>query len=181
MRNRDSLMLNAASLALGLDELKPQIYDFVTSGRSKIANHLMSFLSNTDENITKICLKALKKIYQRHLDEVSSTCDESVHLLDSKELAAQLSRIPISTSDMKEMVKMINDGITYGFVNAPRQLSFLDGVVLHFVSKLPLPEIVQIYSSVGLQKENADMDKDPSGWLPYRTFIEALKILTLGE
>lgn len=41
--------------------------------------------------------------------------------------------------------------------------------------------VASSYSSVGLQKENADMDKDPSGWLPYRTFIEALKILTLGE
>lgn len=37
------------------------------------------------------------------------------------------------------------------------------------------------YSSVELQKENADMDKDSRGWLPYQTFIESLKILTLGE
>lgn len=141
-------MLNAAPLSLSdtvymvQDDLKPEIDDFVTSGKSKVAKRLMTFLSKTDENIMEICLKALKKVYQRHLDKVSSTCDESVHLLDSKELAAQLSRIPTSTSDMK---KVVNDGITYGFVNAPRQLSFLDGVVLHFVSKLPPPMIQQMY------------------------------------
>ncbi|KAK9935956.1 hypothetical protein M0R45_012826 [Rubus argutus] len=133
--NRDLLMLNAAPLSLSdtvymvQDYLKPEIYDFVTSGKSKVAKHLMTFLSKTDENIMEICLKALKKVYQRHLDK----------------------------------------------------LSFLDGVVLHFVSKLPPPEIQQIYSSVELQKENADMDKDSRGWLPYQTFIESLKILTLGE
>lgn len=141
-------MLNAAPLALSdtvcmvHDDLTPEIHDFVMSGKSQVAMHLMTFLSKTDENIMEICLKALKKVYQTHLDAVSSTCDESVHLLDSKELAAQLSRIPISTSDMK---KVVNDGISYGFANAPRQLSFLDGVVLHFVSKLPPPEIQQMY------------------------------------
>lgn len=57
-------MLNTAPLTLSdtlcivQDDLKPEIFKFVTPGRSKVAKYLMTILSKKDENVMEICLKA---------------------------------------------------------------------------------------------------------------------------
>ena len=43
-----------------------------------------------------------------------------------------------------DILKIVKDGIDYAFVDAPKQLSFLEGAVLHFVSKLPTPDVLDM-------------------------------------
>ncbi|KAL7200014.1 hypothetical protein ACSBR2_022176 [Camellia fascicularis] len=50
------------------------------------------------------------------------------------------------------------DGIEYAFVDAPKQLSFLDGVVVHFISKLPTPDILEILKDVQKRTENVNTE-----------------------
>ncbi|KAM5573755.1 hypothetical protein ABKV19_013347 [Rosa sericea] len=60
-------------------------------------------------------------------------------------------------------------------MHAPKQLSFLEGAVLHFVSKLPTPDILEINVNIQNRTENVNMDEDPSGWRPYHTFVQTLR------
>lgn len=41
-----------------------------------------------------------------------------------------------------QIMKIVKDGISYAFENAPKQLAFLDCAVFPFVSKLPTPDIL---------------------------------------
>jgi cohesin complex subunit SA-1/2 len=43
-----------------------------------------------------------------------------------------------------DILKIARDGIEYAFVDSPKQLSFLEGAVLHFVSKLPVVDILEM-------------------------------------
>lgn len=83
--------------------------------------------------------------------ELSRSDDESLaskHFLEFKELAARLSGTFIGASKNKhksDILKIVNEGIEYAFIDAPKQLSFLEGAVLQFVSKLPTPDILETY------------------------------------
>lgn len=66
---------------------------------------------------------------------------------ECKELAARLSGTFIGAARNKhrlDILKIIKDGVEHAFVDAPKQLSFLEGSVLHFVSKLPTPDILDM-------------------------------------
>lgn len=76
--------------------------------------------------------------------------DESLagkSFLECKDLAARLSGTFMGTARNKhrsDILKIVKDGIDYGFIDAPDKLSFLEGAVLHFVSKLPTSDIVDM-------------------------------------
>jgi len=64
--------------------------------------------------------------------------------LGCKDLAARLSGTFIGAARMKyrpEILKVVRDGIEYAFIDAPKQLSFLEEAVLHFLPKLPAPDL----------------------------------------
>ncbi|KAL2497276.1 Sister-chromatid cohesion protein 3 [Abeliophyllum distichum] len=66
---------------------------------------------------------------------------------ECKDLASRLSGLYVGAARNKhksEILNIIREGINYAFLDAPKQLSFLDGVVLHFVSKLPTPDILDM-------------------------------------
>jgi cohesin complex subunit SA-1/2 len=44
-----------------------------------------------------------------------------------------------------EILKIIQDGVSFAFVDLPSQLSFLEAALLPFVSKLPSPDIPDMY------------------------------------
>lgn len=67
--------------------------------------------------------------------------------VECRELSARLSGTFMGAARNKhrsEILKIVKEGIEYAFVDAPRQLSFLEGAVLHFVSKLPTPDILDM-------------------------------------
>jgi cohesin complex subunit SA-1/2 len=43
-----------------------------------------------------------------------------------------------------DILKIVRDGIEYAFLDAPKQLSFLEGTVVHFVPKLPVIDILEM-------------------------------------
>ncbi|KAL0389572.1 UNVERIFIED_CONTAM: Sister-chromatid cohesion protein 3 [Sesamum calycinum] len=121
------------------------------------------------------------KAYQRYLVVNSSGNDESLSsksFQECKDLAVRLSGSYVGVARNKykaEILSIVGEGINYAFSHAPKQLSFLDNVVLHFVSKLPATDILDIMRGVERRTENVKTDEDPSGWRAYYTFLDTLR------
>ncbi|KAL5793037.1 hypothetical protein ACOSP7_001631 [Xanthoceras sorbifolium] len=186
--NRDAVMIAAAKLiatdAVPKEYLGPEIIShFVNHGANvaEIVKHLISVLKKKEEDISNIFLEAMKRAYHRHVVELSRSDDKTLtdkSFVECKELAARLSGTFMGAARNKhrtDILKFVKEGIEYAFVDAPKQLSFLEGAVLHFVSKLPTPDVLDILKDVQKRTENINTDEDPSGWRPYNTFVESLR------
>ncbi|XP_059660558.1 sister-chromatid cohesion protein 3 isoform X2 [Cornus florida] len=186
--NRDAVMIAAAKLVANdvvpKEYLGPEIIShFVMHGTSvaEIVKHLIAVLKKKDDDVSNLFLESLKRAYYRYVVGLSISNDESLagkFLQECKDLAARLSGTFVGAARNKhrsEILKIVKDGIEYAFVNTPMQLSFLDGAVLHFVSKLPTPDILDILKDVQKRTENVNTDEDPSGWRPYYTFVDTLR------
>ncbi|KAJ1392728.1 Stromalin conservative domain [Sesbania bispinosa] len=186
--NRDAVMIAAAKLitcdAVPKEYLASEmISHFVMHGTSvaEIVKHLITVLKKKDDDLAAIFLEALKKAYHRHTVDISG--NENVSSEDNsfsgcKNLAAQLSGTFIGAARNKhrpDILKIVRDGIVYAFVDAPKQLSFLEAAVLPFVSKLPAPDVLEIMKDVQKRTENVNTEENPSGWRPYYTFIDSLR------
>ncbi|KAF6135507.1 hypothetical protein GIB67_015360 [Kingdonia uniflora] len=186
--NRDVIMIAASKLVLSdavpKDFLGPEIVShFAMHGThiSEIVKHLIAELRKTAaESVWGIFLEALKKAYQRHVVELSKSDDEFVvgkSFQNLKDLASRLSGTFMGAARSKhrsDILKVVKDGISFAFVDAPKQLPFLEGAILQFISKLPTSDIVDILKEVQKETEHVNLDEDPSGWRPYLTFVEFL-------
>ncbi|EEF41668.1 sister-chromatid cohesion protein 3 isoform X2 [Ricinus communis] len=186
--NRDAVMIAAAKLiasdTVSKESLAPGIIShFVMHGTSvaEIVKHLLTIIKKKDDDISNIFLEALKRAHQWHLEELSKSDDGSVlrkSFQDCKDLAARLSGTFMGAARNKhraDILKIIKEGIEYAFKDAPKQLSFLESAMLHFVSKLPTPDVLEILKDVQSRTENVNTDEDPSGWRPYFTFVDNLR------
>ncbi|XP_058083552.1 sister-chromatid cohesion protein 3 [Magnolia sinica] len=187
--NPDTVMIAAAKLVASdtvpKDYLGPEIIShFVMHGASvaEIVKHLISALKKTaNDDVPDMFLEALKRAYQRHVVELSKSDDESMSgksLQEFKDLATRLSGTFVGAARNKHrshILKICKDGISFAFVDAPKQLAFLEGAVLQFVSKLPTSDVLEILKDVQKRSENVNTDEDPSGWRPYYTFVEHLR------
>ncbi|XP_038682108.1 sister-chromatid cohesion protein 3 isoform X2 [Tripterygium wilfordii] len=185
--NRDAIMIAAAKLVandtVSQEYLGPEIIShFVMHGASvsEIVKHLISVLKKKEVAVSTIFLEALKRAYGRHLAELSRSVDESItgkSFLECKELAARLSGTFMGAARNKHrsaILKLVKDGIEYAFADAPKQLSFLEAAVIHFVSKLASPDVLDILKDVEKRAENVNTDEDPSGWRPYHVFVDTI-------
>ncbi|KAL4603123.1 hypothetical protein ACB092_10G103000 [Castanea dentata] len=186
--NRDAVMIAAAKLVAGdavpKEYLGPEIIShFVMHGTgvAEIVKHLITVLKKKDADLPNIFLEALKRAYRRHVVELSKSDEEpltSKSFIECKDLATRLSGTFMGAARNKhrsDILKIVKDGIDYAFIDAPKQLSFLEGAVLHFVSKLPTPDVLDIVKDVQNRTENVNTDEDPSGWRPYYTFVDSLR------
>ncbi|XP_062087056.1 sister-chromatid cohesion protein 3-like isoform X2 [Humulus lupulus] len=179
--NRCCVMIAAAKLvasnSVSKEYLGPEIIShFVMHGASimEIVKHLITVLKKKDGDIPKIFLEALKKAYLRYMVELSRS---DKYFRDCEELASRLSGTFVGAARNKhrlDILKIVKDGIEHAFVDAPKQLGFLEASVLPFVSKLPTPDILEIMRDVQKRTENVNTDENPSGWRPYFTFIDKL-------
>ncbi|XP_068663585.1 LOW QUALITY PROTEIN: sister-chromatid cohesion protein 3 [Aristolochia californica] len=187
--NRDAVMIAAAKLVatntVPKDYLGSEIVShFVIHGTSvaEIVKHLISFLKKTASNdIPDLFLEAMRKAYMRHVEDTSRRDDESVttkSFVGCKDLAARLSGLFIGAARNKHrshIQKIVVDGISFAFVDAPKHLAFLEAGVLPFVSKLPTSDVIDILKDVEQRSEDYNTDEDPSGWRPYYTFVNHLQ------
>ncbi|KAK1561092.1 hypothetical protein Q3G72_034335 [Acer saccharum] len=186
--NRDAVMIAAAKLiatdVVPKEYLGPEIIShFVMHGTNvtEIVKHLITVLKKKDDDISNIFLEAMKRAYGRHVVELSRSDDKSLtdkSFVECKELAARLSGTFVGAARTKhrpDILKFVKEGIEYAFADAPKQLSFLEGVVIHFVSKLPTPDVLDMLKDVQKRTENINTDEDPSGWRPYNSFVESLR------
>ncbi|KAH9786138.1 Sister-chromatid cohesion protein 3 [Citrus sinensis] len=186
--NRDAVMIAAAKLiaidSVPKEYLGPEIIShFVMHGTNvaEIVKHLITVLKKKDEDVSTIFLEALKRAYQRHAVEISRSDDKSLtekSFVECKELSSRLSGTYVGAARNKhrsDILKTVKEGIDYAFLDAPKQLSFLECAVLHFVSKLPTPDILDILKDVQIRTDNVNMDEDPSGWRPFKSFVETLR------
>ncbi|MCL7023817.1 hypothetical protein MKW94_013499, partial [Papaver nudicaule] len=147
----------------------------------EIVKQLISVLKKTASgDVCNIFLESLKKAYNRHILEVSKSDDESLtskSLTECKDLAARLAETFVGAARNKyrsDILKIVKEGILFAFEDAPRQLSFLEAI-LHFVFRLPTPDIQEILKDVQKRAENVSTDEDPDGWRPYITFVDHLR------
>ncbi|WCJ21441.1 Cohesin subunit SA-3 [Euphorbia peplus] len=185
--NRDAVMIAAGKLVatdtVSKDSLAPLVIShFVMHGTSvaEIVKHLITLIKKVDGDICNIFLEALKRAYQR--DEEHSRSDDGSFsertFQDCKDLAARLSGTFVGAARHKhraDISKIVKEGIEYAFVDAPKQLSFLESAVLQFVSKLPTTDIVELLKDVQSRTENVNTDENPSGWRPYYIFVDNLQ------
>ncbi|KAL2345358.1 hypothetical protein Fmac_006643 [Flemingia macrophylla] len=185
--NRDAVMIAAAKLTV--NDVVPKEYlaseiisHFVMHGTSvtEIVKHLISVLKKKDVDLAHIFLEALKSAYHRHPVRISLNEDVSSQkrCKDLGDLAAKLSGTFIGAARIKhrpDILKLVRDGIEYAFVDAPKQLSFLEAAVLPFVLKLPAVDVSEIMKDVQQRKGNVNTEENPSGWRPYYTFITSLE------
>ncbi|XVF32673.1 hypothetical protein REPUB_Repub17cG0102900 [Reevesia pubescens] len=183
--NRDAVMIAAAKLiasdTVPKDYLAPEIIShFVMHGAgiAEIVKSLITVLKKKDD-VSVIFLEALKRAYDRHM-ELSKSDDESLKsesFQECKNLAARLAGIFIGAARNKhrpEILRIVKEGIEYAFQDAPKQMSFLEASVLHFASRLSVPDIRDILKDVQKRTENVNTDEDPSGWHPYKSFYDSL-------
>ncbi|KAI8522779.1 hypothetical protein RHMOL_Rhmol13G0023100 [Rhododendron molle] len=163
--------------------LGPEIIShFVMHGTSvaEIVKHLIAVLKKKDDDVSNLFLEALKRAYHRHKVVALESNDDTLagkSFQECKDLAARLSGTFVGAARNKhvsDILKIVKDGIAYAFIDAPKQVSFLDGAVVHFVSKLPTPDILEILKDVQKRTENVNTEVDPSGWRPYYTFVDGL-------
>ncbi|XP_021279482.1 sister-chromatid cohesion protein 3 [Herrania umbratica] len=185
--NRDAVMIAAAKLiasdTVPKDYLAPEIIShFVMHGAgiAEIVKSLITVLKKKDDDVSVVFLGALKMAYHRHV-EYSKSDDVSLKsqsFQECKNLAARLAGMFIGAARNKhrpEILKIVKEGIEYAFEDAPKQLSFLEASVLHFASRLSLPDIRDILKDVQKRTEYVNTDEDPSGWRPYNTFYDSLQ------
>ncbi|XP_038879338.1 sister-chromatid cohesion protein 3 [Benincasa hispida] len=186
--NKDAIMIAAAKLVasdtVSKEYLGPAIIShFLMHGTSvaDIVKHFIAILKKKDGNIPVIFLEAMKRAYDRHMVELLRNSDgpsTGKSFLECRELAARLSGTYVGAARNKhrsDILKIVKDGIEHAFSDAPKNLSFLECAVLHFVSKLPTPDILEIIKDVQNRTENINTDEDPSGWRPYHTFVDSLR------
>ncbi|KAK7378918.1 hypothetical protein VNO80_04367 [Phaseolus coccineus] len=186
--NRDTVMIAAAKLiandVVPKEDLASEIIShFVMHGTSvtDIVKHLITVLKKKEVDLAFIFLEALKKAYHRLLVNISGSengSSENNPLLGCKDLAAKLSGTYIGAARIKyrpEILRVVRDGIEYAFIDAPKQLSFLEEAVLHFLPKLPAPDLNEILNDVQQRAQNVNTEENPSGWRPFHTFIAYLR------
>lgn len=95
------------------------------------------------------CSILFLQAHQRYLIALSSDDDVSARKTfhECEDLANGLAKTSGKASRNKhrsDLLKIVTGGIQYAFTDAPKHLSFLDGAVLHFISKLPPPDIMDM-------------------------------------
>lgn len=187
--NRDAVLIGAAKLVaidvVPKDYLGPEIIShFAMHGPSvaEFIKHLIIALRKTSNDVVAdMFLEALKRTYQRHVLEHSNNGSVSLaskSFQDCKDLAARLSGTFVGAARSKyrlDILKIVKDGVAFSFVDAPRNLPFLEGAVHQFVSKLPSSDVLDILKEVQARTENVNTNEDPSGWRPYYVFVDHLR------
>ncbi|PKA54936.1 hypothetical protein AXF42_Ash000772 [Apostasia shenzhenica] len=185
--NKDAVLLVAAKLitnnAVSRDYLGPEIIShFAMHGTStsEIIKHLIVVLKKTSSEIAQMFLEAMKRAFKRHAGDPSNgNVDDMARkcFTDCLDLACRLSGTFSGAARniyRLDILKIVKDGISFAFVDAPNQLSFLEAAVLPFVPKLPASDVLDIIKDVQKRVECVNTDEDPSGWRPYHTFVEQL-------
>ncbi|ONK61536.1 uncharacterized protein A4U43_C08F30980 [Asparagus officinalis] len=187
--NRDAVIIAAAKLVASntvpKDYLGPEIISHYVMHGASIAEIIKKLITDikksASDEIYILFLEALKRAYNRYMVDLSGFGDESLaskSFSECKDLAARLSGTFVGAArniHRSGILKIAKDGISFAFIDAPKQLSFLEGAVLPFVSKLPGSDVLDILEEVKRRSENVNTDEDPSGWRPYYTFVNQLR------
>ncbi|CAN6373305.1 unnamed protein product [Urochloa humidicola] len=187
--NRDAVMIAAAKLVLAdtvpKDYLGPEIVShYVSHGASttEIIKHLITSLKkNADFDMAALFFEALKRAYERYLTHVNDGENQTLtgkSYSECQDLASRLAGSYVGAARNKnkpEILKIVQDGVSFAFVDLPNQLSFLEAALLPFVNKLPSADIPDILADVEKKFQDANMSGDQSAWRPYFAFVEHLR------
>ncbi|KAK6283664.1 hypothetical protein POUND7_002616 [Theobroma cacao] len=144
-----------------MEFLAPKVIShFVMHGSSmvEIVNNLITVLKKTDDDISSIFLEVLKRrstniLFESGLPAFYGTLQIDNESLRCKsfqgceDLAVQLAGTFEGAAHNKhrsDFLKIVKEGIEYAFEDASKQLSFLEAAVCHFVSKLPISDVLDM-------------------------------------
>ncbi|KAG2559018.1 hypothetical protein PVAP13_8NG075300 [Panicum virgatum] len=187
--NRDAVNIAATKLVLAdtvpKDYLGPEIVSHYAShgaSTTEIIKHLITSLKkNADFDKGALFFEALKRAYERYMTHVNDGENQTLtgkSYSECQDLASRLAGSYVGaarTKNKSEILKIIQDGVSFAFADLPNQLSFLEAALLPFVSKLPSADIPDILADVEKRTQDADMNGDQSAWHPYFTFVEHLR------
>nr|CAB3490450.1 unnamed protein product [Digitaria exilis] len=200
--NRDAVMIAAAKLVLAdivpkvragfslidpptTDYLGPEIVShYVSHGASttEIIKHLITSLKkNENFDMAVLFFEALKRAYERYMNHVHDGENQNLtakSYSECQDLASRLSGSYVGAARNKnksQIMKIIQDGVSFAFADLPNQLSFLEAALLPFVSKLASPDIPDILADLEKRTQATNMDGNQSAWRPYFTFVEHLR------
>ncbi|KAG2563873.1 hypothetical protein PVAP13_8KG371000 [Panicum virgatum] len=187
--NRDAVMIAAAKLVLAdtipKDYLGPEIVSHYAShgaSTTEIIKHLITSLKkNADFDMGALFYEALRRLYERYMTQVNDGENQTLiskSYSECQDLAIRLARSYVGaarTKNKSEILKIIQDGVSFAFADLPNQLSFLEAALLPFVSKLASADIPDILADVEKRTRDANMNEDQSVWRPYFTFVEHLR------
>ncbi|KQJ87493.1 hypothetical protein BRADI_4g11510v3 [Brachypodium distachyon] len=187
--NRDAVMIAAAKLLLAdtisKDYLGPEIVShYVSHGASttEIIKHLITALKkNADNDIAALFFEALRRAFERYMAHLNE--GENQNLIgksysECQDLANRLAGYYVGAARNKnksEILKIIQCGVPFAFVDLPKQLSFLEAALVPFVSKLPSADIPDIMTDVQKRAQDNNLNEDSSAWRPYFTFVQHLR------
>ncbi|CAM6081880.1 unnamed protein product [Calypogeia fissa] len=189
LNEKDMVMTAAAKLIahdmVPKDFLGPEILSHYVLHGKTVAETVKQLLAKVklqmqSEDLSGLYLNAMKRAYERHLNEVSGSDEDlsrSPSFLSCKDLASRLSSTFLGMARAKyrpSILSIVKGGIEYAFFDAPRQLSFLEGGVIQFALKLPPVDIREILADIVPRVKGIDTDQDPSGWRPFFNFVEIL-------
>lgn len=184
--NRDAVIIAVGKLvavdAVPKEYLAPEILSHLSmhgTSVSEVIKHLLTVLRNNGADVAWLFIEALKRAHERYLVALFSDDDESARKTfhECEDLASGLAKTFGNAARNKhrsDLLNIVTGGIQYAFTDAPKHLSFLDGAVLHFISKLPPSDIMNILKDVEKRTENVNTDEDPSGWRPYHIFVDTV-------
>ncbi|KAJ7564848.1 hypothetical protein O6H91_02G036400 [Diphasiastrum complanatum] len=189
--NQKDVIISAAAKLIAHDMvpkdfLGPEIVShYVLHGKSvdETVRQLIVILRKNmkSEDLCNLYLEAMKRAYNRHMQEVSAADEDfskGESILACKELASRLSATFAGFArnmHRASILKLVKGGIAYAFIDAPKQLPFLEAAVIQFAHRLPVPDVRDILEKVQTQVRGIDTDQDPSGWRPYFTFVDSLQ------
>ena len=100
----------------------------------------------------KLSYSGSVQAYRRHIVELSKSDEEpltSKSFIESKDLATRLSGTFMGAARNKhrsDILKIVKDGFDYAFVDAPKQLSFLEGASCapFCIKTFPAPDVLDM-------------------------------------
>ena len=100
----------------------------------------------------KLSYSGSVQAYRRHIVELSKSDEEpltSKSFIECKDLATRLSGTFMGAARNKhrsDILKIVKDGFDYAFVDAPKQLSFLEGASCapFCIKTFPAPDVLDM-------------------------------------
>lgn len=187
--NRDAVMIAAAKLVLAdivsKDYLGPEIVSHYASHgatTTEIIKHLITSLKkNANFDVGALFFESLKRAYERYIAHVNDGENQALtgkSYSECQDLASRLAGSYVGAARNKnksEILKVIQDGVSFAFEDLPNLLPFLEAALLPFVSKLSSPDIPDILADIEKKAQATNMNLDQSAWRPYITFVNHLR------
>jgi len=159
--------------------LSAELVSHFTMHGKKVAEVIKKTLNKlkkvAPEMLWEVYLGAMKKAFDRHLDQSGSGANQS--LQSFRELAHKISQVysGFLISDRPNAAKIVRGGLDYAMAGVPRRLPFLMTGLVHFTPKISSSDvnaIVKWFDTINVTiNSNAELET----WAPFFNYADHLR------